>query len=291
MLREAIRVLDEYAPLDRVSKSTRHAFERAARSAPAVRALVRALNGTWLGHPLHPAITDVPIGAWTLAVLFDSLSLCGREGYARAADVAVDCGLAAALPAIVTGSIDWIAARSHGRRIGYVHGLANIASTGLYAASAIMRARGKARTVAVGCAYAGYACTVAAAYLGGDLVYEHRVGVRREPTPEPPSEFTRAIEEAAVPPNGLVRAQAGDYPLVLFRKDGGVGAVAELCPHKGGHLSEGELREGSVVCPWHNFAFALCDGHPVVGETPYSLDVFETRIREGYVEVRRSPLA
>src|SRR5919206_3200339 len=80
-----------------------------------------ALDGTWLGAPLHPALTDVPIGATTTALLLDGAeSLTGGEDLAVAADRALAVGVLATLPAALTGISDWRDLRGETRRIGVV---------------------------------------------------------------------------------------------------------------------------------------------------------------------------
>jgi hypothetical protein len=62
--------------IDRLSDSLQNAIKAVIgsnRKPP--RRLKSLLHGTWLGHPLHPALTDVPIGAWLLAVILDIIWL------------------------------------------------------------------------------------------------------------------------------------------------------------------------------------------------------------------------
>ena len=57
-----------------------------ASADPSAQKVKNFLNGTWLGHPLHVILTDVPIGAWTTALVFDALELVsGRDEFATAA--------------------------------------------------------------------------------------------------------------------------------------------------------------------------------------------------------------
>ena len=135
------------------------------------------LHGTWLGHPLHPALTDVPIGAWTMAMLFDAVELISENEDVRgAADLAVGVGLAGALGAAVTGAADWSETEGKARTIGVAHALMNITATGLYATSLVMRKTGS-RRAGIGVSLLGYAIASASAYLGGHLVFGESVGV------------------------------------------------------------------------------------------------------------------
>ena len=100
------------------------------------RALKDGLNGTWLGHPLHPVLTDIPIGAWTMAQVFDSIdALAGGRRYEGAARVCITTGLVGAVGAAVTGLTDWSDTSGPARRIGLVHGLVNITATALFLTS------------------------------------------------------------------------------------------------------------------------------------------------------------
>src|ERR1051326_5792075 len=97
------------------------------------RQLKNFLHGTWIGHPLHVILTDIPIGAWTTAVAFDALeSMSTRREYRVAADTALGLGLVGAVGAAATGLTDWQDIDPPARRIGLVHGLLNVASVVLF---------------------------------------------------------------------------------------------------------------------------------------------------------------
>ena len=145
--------------------------------------LRNALHGTWLHEPLHAVLTDVPIGSWTAAVAFDAVAaISGSEGMDTAADACVGLGLLGAVGAAITGMNDWAEVKEEApRRIGAVHGLLNVAATGFFVASLVARRgsggrpgeRSKGRALAA----LGYVVASASAHLGGNLVYEHGVGV------------------------------------------------------------------------------------------------------------------
>jgi hypothetical protein len=125
------------------------------------------LHGVWLGHPLHPALTDLPVGAWTVALALDALeSLSGRDELGPGADAAVALGLAGAVGAAVTGITDWRDTDDPARRAGLVHGLLNTAAALLYTASMAQRCGGD-RAAGRGYAALGYAVAAASAYIGG----------------------------------------------------------------------------------------------------------------------------
>lgn len=135
------------------------------------------LNGTWLGEPLHIVLTDVPVGAWTVAMVFDALDLIrSRREFELAADTSIAIGLAGAIGAAITGVTDWSDVDPPARRIGLIHGLLNVGATALFTTSLVLRKK-KSRTPGRISAALGYAVVSYAAHLGGTMVYEHRVGV------------------------------------------------------------------------------------------------------------------
>jgi uncharacterized membrane protein len=129
------------------------------------------LHGSWFGHPLHPAITDVPLGAWTVALVFDLMAEGNkRKEFARASETAVVIGLIGAVGSAVTGLTDWSDTGGRARRVGMMHGLLNAGATALYGASLWLRRRER-RRAGRHLAYLGYTASMAAAYLGGHLVF------------------------------------------------------------------------------------------------------------------------
>ncbi|PYQ29587.1 MAG: hypothetical protein DMF56_11530 [Acidobacteria bacterium] len=153
---------------------------------PAVRQLLQnlgdgvvdLLQGKWLGHPVHPALTDVPVGAWTAALAMDAVELMSdSDGVSDAADLAVGVGVAGALAAAVTGIADWSEVDDEpARKIGVAHALLNVTAVGLYTTSLIMRRTGS-RRAGIGVSLLGYAVASVSAYLGGHLVFGEGVGV------------------------------------------------------------------------------------------------------------------
>jgi len=110
------------------------------------QAIKNFLNGTWIGEPLHAILTDVPIGAWTVALVFDGLEvMSSNHELAAAADASIGIGLAGAAGAAVTGVTDWQDADAPARRLGMIHGLLNVSATALLATSLIVRKQ-KSRT-------------------------------------------------------------------------------------------------------------------------------------------------
>ena len=274
----------ETPALDRVaeplSKAVRGAYEAMG---PAGQRTKNALHGVWLGHPLHPVFTDLPLGAWTTALALD-VAANGEPGMRRAATFAMGVGLAGAVGAAVTGLTDWSETDGRSRRAGLVHGLLNVAATSLFATAYALR-RNARHSSGRTCAWAGYAIALGAAYLGGDLVYRQRMGVTHADTELPPA-FTPVLESDRLADNSMVRARAGNADVLLVRQRGTVCALVHSCSHLGGPLSEGTLKENSVVCPWHGSEFALDDGHVINGPATQHQPCLEVRERSGQIEVK-----
>jgi len=246
------------------------------------------LHGTWIGEPLHVILTDVPIGAWTVAVAFDALDSMGkRREYRIAADAALSLGLIGAVGAAATGLTDWQDIDPPARRIGLVHGLLNVASVVLFGSSLVARRRG-ARTTGRNLAALGYAVSVAAAHLGGNLVYEQKVGVDHTAAEKLPEDFTAVFAESSLEEGKPTQAEHNGTPILLVRRGSQIYAMAETCSHLGGPLSGGTLDGDVIQCPWHGSRFSIRDGHVVDGPAVHPQPCMEARVRNGQVEVRKS---
>ena len=137
------------------------------------------LHGTWLNEPLHAILVEIPVGSWTGTVVFDGLAaLGGGEALDHAADATLVLGLVAAMAAATTGMNDWADTTGAPRRIGIVHALLNVAATGLFGAAWWSRRREGGRATGRALAALGYVVVSASAHLGGNLVYEHGIGVQ-----------------------------------------------------------------------------------------------------------------
>jgi nitrite reductase/ring-hydroxylating ferredoxin subunit/uncharacterized membrane protein len=267
---------------DALQRALAAAFQAGGRGG---RVFKNFLHGTWFGHPLHPALTDVPVGAWTAALVFDALD--GPDGrWRRRADGAIAVGIGGAVAAAATGLTDWQHIDGEPRRTGLAHAALNTLALGLYTGSYLLRRRG-ARGAGRAWSYAGFGVLAAAAYLGGRLVYRDRIGTDHAQR-EPLEEFTRTVLAAELRDDQPRRVEAGSLRIVLVRRHGKIYALGESCAHLGGPLSEGEVQGDSIVCPWHGSRFALQDGRVLDGPATLPQPCFETREREGYVEVRRA---
>jgi nitrite reductase/ring-hydroxylating ferredoxin subunit/uncharacterized membrane protein len=265
----------------------------AALVAGVVRRVVRpgavknALSGTYLGHPLHPLLTDVPIGTWTSALLLD---LFGGSESDEAAERLVAAGILAALPTAISGYSDWAdttMSNPRARRVGIVHAASNVTALALYSASFLARRRGR-RGRGKALALAGAGALGAGGYLGGHLSYAEGVGVAQTAFERGPREWTPVIAEAELAEGKPASADAEGIAVLLVRHNGVLYALADRCSHRGGPLHEGELVDGCIQCPWHGSRFRLVDGSVQAGPASVPQPAFETRLRDGQIEVRRA---
>ena len=247
------------------------------------------LNGTWLGEPLHVVLTDVPIGAWTVAIIFDALDLISkRREFSLAADASLAVGLLGATGAALTGITDWSDVDPPARRLGLIHGLLNVGVTALFATSFFLRKRNSRTGGRVSAAF-GYGLMSLSAHLGGKMVYEQRVGVDRTAGESFPADFTAILAESKLAENTPTRAMYDGVPILLVRRGQRIFALAETCSHFSGPLSEGKLVGDGIECPYHASRFALDDGHVTNGPAVHRQPCLEVRVRSGQIEVRKPP--
>jgi nitrite reductase/ring-hydroxylating ferredoxin subunit/uncharacterized membrane protein len=247
------------------------------------------LHGTWLGHPLHVVLTDVPLGSWTAAAVLDVLEeKTGSRVIGRGADAAIAVGLVGAAGAAITGLADWSKiGGGQPRRIGLAHGLLNATATACYVTSLCLRqiySRHAGRRFAL----LGLMVSSLAAYLGGHLVFKEKLGVDHTADYSSPEDFVPVLAEAELRENELRRVQANGMPVLLVRRSQRIYAIAETCAHLGGPLSEGKLEDATVRCPWHGSRFSLEDGQVLEGPSVHAQPVLDVRVRDGQIEVRRS---
>jgi nitrite reductase/ring-hydroxylating ferredoxin subunit/uncharacterized membrane protein len=259
----------------------------AAKAVPA--GFVREfLAGTWLGHPLHPALTDVPIGAWLAAGFLD---VFGGEEARPASRKLIGFGALAALPTAVAGLADWVDIDDPAaKRVGFVHGAGNLAAVGLYLLSWRARRRGhQGRGVALSMLATSGA--VGTAYLGGHLSFAQGVGVDETTFEEGPKNW-KALD---VTPDRLgdgkkMRANVGQVRLLLYRSGDRILALSDHCSHRGCALAGGRIEgkgdDAAVVCPCHGSTFRLTDGEVLRGPATAPQPAYEARIQGDKIEVR-----
>jgi nitrite reductase/ring-hydroxylating ferredoxin subunit/uncharacterized membrane protein len=275
--------LEEAHALDGVSDKLQAAVSAVVKP----QRLRDLLHGTWLGHPLHPALVQVPVGAFMSAAVLDLI-----PGARRAATTLIAVGTGATLPAIAAGWVDWSEMTKDRRRVGLVHASANAVAVSLYAASLVARLRGRTGQ-GKALAYAGLSLASAGAYLGGHLAYAQG-GATNHAAPEVvrvPEDWTVVGSLASLPEGKPAVRTVGDVSILLYRLGDQVTAMIERCSHETGPLGEGEVvgsgADACVVCPWHGSTFRLTDGVVVHGPAANSQPLLGVRVREGSIEVRQ----
>jgi nitrite reductase/ring-hydroxylating ferredoxin subunit len=241
------------------------------------------LSGTWLGHPLHPVLTDVVVGAWTSSFLLDLLP--GRRTR-KASDRLVDVGILAAVPTALAGLSDWSDVWGGTRRVGLVHAGANVVALGLYLKSSAARKRGR-RLRGWWLSATGFGVATVSAYLGGHLSFGKGVGVNQTAFQEGPTDWQPAIADADLPEGQPTPVTVGGAELLLVRRGATIHAISNRCSHRGCSLHEGDFSdETTVVCPCHGSTFSLQDGALLHGPATAPQPAYLARVRDGKVEVR-----
>ncbi len=245
-------------------------------------------GGRWVGHPLHPALSDLPVGLWAAATVLDVTDRSPAPGPGLdAAGMLSAAGIVASCATALTGLTDWTVSDEQDRRVGLFHGLLNTAALGLQSVSLGARVtghRGTARALGA----ASLTVTAAAAYLGGHLVFTKGVMVNRVGWAVGPRRWARALSEADLPDDSPVAVEAEGRQILLYRHDGSLYAIDNICSHAGGLLSRGTVADLTVTCPLHGSRFALADGSVRRGPAHQPQPVLRTRIRNGWIEVRGS---
>ena len=281
MLHELVRRVERIEALDRLAKPLVRVVGPIVRP----RAVRNLLSGTYVGHPLHPMLTDLPIGAWGMSVVLDAV---GGPAAESAADLLVEVGVAAAVPTAASGLNDWSYTNGRETRVGLVHAMAMTTALSLYVASAAARARGSRRGgKALG--LAGFAVLLTGGYLGGHLSFVRGVNVNRTAWQDGPQDWTAVLADADLTEGEHREVDAAGIPILLYRTAGRLCALASTCSHMGGPLAEGTVGDGCVTCPWHGSVFRFADGGIVRGPASTPQPRYEAQIRDGQVEVRVSP--
>ncbi|GAB3686775.1 Rieske (2Fe-2S) protein [Saccharopolyspora tripterygii] len=247
------------------------------------------LDGTWLGVPLHPALTDVPVGAMTTALVLDvAESVSGDRRCGAAADRALTVGVLSTVPAAMTGTSDWRDLKGESRRVAGAHALLNVAGLVLNLASLAGRAKGH-RRLAKTSSGAAYALSSIAAHIGGELSYGMGLRVNQEPTHGGPAEFTDVLAEEDLRPGELTRVDVAGEAVLLARSRAGVPmAIGAVCSHAGGRLEEGERDGDRVICPLHGSCFEMATGEVVDGPAVFGQPRYEALAQDGRIAIRRA---
>jgi uncharacterized membrane protein len=151
--------------LEPVLKPVEHALDDAAAAIPPKARSV--LGGEWLGHPVHPMLTDLPIGFWTSSFLLD---FAGKRA-ARTSTIMTGLGVAAAVPTIAAGVTEFSKQPEEKKHTAAVHMVCNAIATVCYTFSFLARLR-KRRATGVAWGMIGAAVASVGGYLGGRIAYE-----------------------------------------------------------------------------------------------------------------------
>ncbi|WP_346620331.1 Rieske (2Fe-2S) protein [Blastococcus montanus] len=267
------------------------AIEPARRAVQGMPSAVKdVLHGTWLGHPLHPVLVQVPVGSWVSAGLLDAI-----PPLRPAATALIGTGVVVAVPAALSGAADWSEQGSGVRRLGALHALMNTAALGLYVGSLVARAQGRG-TLGRVLAYGGLSVAGGSAAIGGHMSYAQSSGASHAAT------AVRALSTDWIDlgplddlPEGRPTMRTGkgssmSVPLAVVRRGARVDVFVGACSHLSGPLDEGvvETVRGSecLVCPWHGSAFDLDDGQPRRGPAANPQEKLVIRMEAGRVKAR-----
>jgi nitrite reductase/ring-hydroxylating ferredoxin subunit/uncharacterized membrane protein len=259
--------------------------------AKALRPIKLFFNGAWLGHPLHPLLTDVPVGAWTVTILLDIVAMVFHAETGPAASLAAALGVAAALAAASAGLMDWLDVNPPEKSIGAVHALFNGGATVLFAVSLLMRGKHSWQVTpgAFAVALVGYLALTLGAFLGGAMVFRMGVMINRNAYRSGPDDFATALASPDLPEGEPRRVVVGGEPVLLVRRGETILAVGAVCSHYGAPLEEGKLVDGAIECPWHASRFNLNDGSVRQGPACAGLPSYEVKIAGGQIQIRRRP--
>ena len=284
---QAGRAVDRAPGMQRFGMQTSMAVHNAVlKGGDPARDVADVLHGTWLGHPLHPVLTDVVIGSWTLAEVFDLLGTLGDDRFSRrVADRLTAIAAATALPTAVAGLADYSTAPQWSMSAAAVHALINTVGAGLLLASVRERNRGRRGRGAVLSAL-GFAGVAVSAWIGGRLVYHHQVGVDHRERFKGPEAWTAVLALEDLPDRTPTQAEWKTRAILLYREGEEIYALADKCGHAGGPLHRGTVKDCAIECPWHQSVFDLRTGRVKHGPSTFPQTSFEIRVRNGQIELR-----
>jgi nitrite reductase/ring-hydroxylating ferredoxin subunit/uncharacterized membrane protein len=250
-----------------------------------IRPIKDFLNGTWLGHPVHAALTDVPMGVMTVAIVLDLI------GQPIAADVSVLVGVLSIVATAVTGLADYTDVDGTARSRATVHATVMTTALVVFLISLLIRAGNPAdRVVPIVLLVIGYLLLTIGAEIGGDLVYLIGTHVNRHAWRGAGTKWVTLDlgDLTDIPEGGPTKVKAGINTLILVRTGDSILALHEQCAHAGGPLSQGTLVDDCIQCPWHGSRYRLADGHVARGPAMYDQPAYEIRRSDANWEVRRA---
>ena len=249
-----------------------------------IRPIQNFLNGSWLGHPVHAAVTDVPIGAMTVSIIADVI------GQPLVADVSLLLGVLGMIASAVTGAADYTEVDGTARNRATVHSVVMVVSLVLYAISLAVRSGNPTdRLAPILIALIAYLLLLLGGEIGGDLVYLIGTHVDRHAWRAGGAKWIKLDhgELTDIPEGGPTKLKAGINELAVVRNGDRILAVHHQCAHAGGPLADGSLVGDTIECPWHGSRYRMSDGHNVRGPAMYDQPAYDVRRSEGGWEVRR----
>jgi nitrite reductase/ring-hydroxylating ferredoxin subunit len=281
-MQKLVDAVESASPLDTPGKQ----IGKAVRGALSPGALKDALSGTWLGHALHPMLTDVVIGSFLSATMLD---LVGGDDDGAAQERLIAIGIAAYGPTALTGVNDWADSEPADpavRRVGLVHAGTNALALSLYASSLAARRAGSPGRGKL-LAGAGAALLGFAGFLGGHMSFRQDVGPNQTAFDPGPDDWTSAIGSDDLPEGEPTAVNVGDTPVLLVRHRKHVHAIHDRCSHRGCSLAgTGSLDGETIECGCHGSRFSLRDGSVERGPATAPQPAFDVREQDGKVEIK-----
>jgi nitrite reductase/ring-hydroxylating ferredoxin subunit/uncharacterized membrane protein len=281
-LEPVVRAVESAALLDPAAK----AVGKTVRKVLSGGALKDALSGTWLGHAVHPMLTDVVIGSFTSATILD---LLGGEQLGAASERLIAVGIAAYGPTALTGVNDWADSEPVDdavRRAGLVHAASNAVGLALYTASLVARRRGS-RAAGIALGGIGFSVMGFGAFLGGHLTLSKGVGPDQTVFDPGSTDWLPAADAGQLQQGRPTRVVVDETPVLLLRDGDSIYAIHDRCSHRGCSLSDGEVDGEEIVCACHGSRFDRRDGSVKHGPATAPQPAFQVRDRDGVIEIRR----
>jgi nitrite reductase/ring-hydroxylating ferredoxin subunit len=249
-----------------------------------IKPLKDFLNGKWLGHSLHAATSDLPVGAVTVALVLDLLANRG------AADAVLAVGVVSMAGAAIAGMADLTDTDDRARTVGALHATLMSLALLVLLVSLVLRLADPAgdRAPAILLLAGGWLVMLLGAWVGGEIVFGLGNMVNRHAWRFGGTPKWIKIDLPEIPEGRPIKARAGRQAILLFRQGETIHALHDMCAHAGGPLSAGRVVDGCIECPWHGSRFELDSGRRKSGPTTFDQPRYEIRAADGGGwEVRR----